>query len=139
MHIKWTKTLQFKERQLLIPVISFTEPALSAVHWFQYMIKRIPAAPDEPAFSVPNKGIYQLLSYSQLSRLMKKWTSAAGLDCRFYTTHCLRRGGASWLDKHSVPDRVIQVIGDWKMQCFKRYIDSALHTRLRAMAAFAKM
>lgn len=139
VHIKWTKTMQFKEDKLLIPVIPFTETALSAVDWFKYMISRIPAGPDEPAFSVPFKGSNLPLSYSQLARLLHKWTAAAKLDSAKYSCHCLRRGGASWLDRHSVPDRVIQVIGDWKTQCFKRYIDSALQTRLQAMTAFAQM
>lgn len=138
VHIKWTKTLQFKERKLLIPVISFTDPQLSAVKWFKIMINRIPAKPSEPAFSVPCQGVNLPLSYSQLTCLLKKWTTAAQLDSHRFTGHCLRRGGASWLDVQGVPDRVIQVLGDWKTQCFKEYIDSALHTRLQAMVAFAQ-
>lgn len=139
VHIKWTKTLQYKEKKLLIPVISFTKPGLSAVKWFQHMIACIPAGPDEPAFSVPDKGVNLPLSYSQLSRLLKEWAIKARLDPRRYSLHCLRRGGACWLDTHGVPDRVIQVLGDWKSQAFKLYIDSALHTRLQAMTAFANI
>lgn len=135
VHIKWTKTLQFKEKKLLIPVISFHEPGISAVDWFQYMIGRIPASQSDPAFSVPVKGVNLLLSYSQLTHLLHKWVTAAGIK-QDITCHSLRRGGASWLDRHLVPDRVIQVLGDWKTQCFKEYIDSALETRLQAMQAF---
>lgn len=138
VYIKWTKTLQYKERKLLIPVISFTEPQLSAAKWFQYMIWRIPAQPQDPAFSVPVKGNNLPITYSQLARLLKSWVTQAHLNPERYTLHCLRRGGACWLDTHGVPDRVIQVLGDWKTQAFKLYIDSALHTRLQAMTAFAK-
>lgn len=138
VHIKWTKTLQYKEKKLLIPVISFTETGLSAVKWFQHMIQQIPAGPQDPAFSVPNKGVNQPLTYSQLDRLLKKWAAAAKLGSKSFSLHGLRRGGACWLDKHGVPDRVIQVLGDWKTQAFKLYIDSALHTRLQAMQAFAE-
>lgn len=138
VHIKWTKTLQFKERKLLIPIISFTEPGLSAVKWFQFMINRIPAAPTDPAFSVPHKGVNVPLTYSQLDRVFKDWVAKAGLSGRPFSLHGLRRGGACWLDRHGVPDRVIQVLGDWKSQAFKLYIDSALQTRLQAMTAFAE-
>lgn len=138
VHIKWSKTLQYKEKKLLIPVLSFTEPELSAVTWFKIMIDRIPAQPQDPAFSVPVKGNNLPLSYSQLARLLHKWKNMAGLSQSAISCHSLRRGGASWLDRHLVPDRVIQVLGDWKTQCFKQYIDSALHTRLKAMEAFAQ-
>lgn len=138
VHIKWTKTLQYKERKLLIPVIPFANMGISAVKWFQYMIMRIPATPREPAFSVPKKGINLPLTYSQLGRLLKKWIALAQLNPTNFSLHGLRRGGACWLDKHGVPDRVIQVLGDWKTSAFKLYIDSALQTRLQAMTAFAE-
>lgn len=79
VHIKWTKTLQFKEHKLLIPVIPFTEIGLSAVKWFQYMISVIPAQPDDPAFSIPHKKHNVPLTYSQLDRCLKSWASSAGI------------------------------------------------------------
>lgn len=136
-HIRWTKTLQYKERKLLIPVIPFTDDDISAVAWFHYMIHRIPAPPHAPAFSVPKGGKLYPLSYSQLSRLLKKWTSLAGLNSSALTAHCLRRGGASWLKEKGVSDSVIAAMGDWRTFTFLKYIDSALRTRLDAMIEFA--
>lgn len=141
VHIRWSKTMQYQEKKLLIPVIPFVEGDISAVKWFEYMIRQIPADPHSPAFAVPTKtkqGIKLLpLSYSQLSRLLKKWTSDAGLQGDTFTSHCLRRGGATWLKKCGVSDSVIQAMGDWRTQCFLEYIDSALSTRMDAMIAFA--
>lgn len=141
VHIRWSKTLQYQERKLLIPVIPFVEEDISAIYWFNLMIETIPAGPDSPAFAVPTKtsGGVKLypLSYNQLSRLLKKWTELAGLKKASFTSHCLRRGGATWLKKRKVEDSVIQAIGDWRTQTFLRYIDSALSTRLDAMIAFA--
>lgn len=140
VHIRWSKTLQYQERKLLIPVIPFVDSDLSAVEWFNYMIKLIPAEPTSPAFAVPTKTKFGIklmpLSYSQMSRLLKKWTGLAGLDGSF-TTHCLRRGGACWLKKNKVHDSVIQALGDWRTQTFLQYIDSALSTRMDAMIEFA--
>lgn len=139
VHIRWTKTLQYKERQLLIPVIPFADGDISAVDWFQYMIARIPAKPESPAFAVPtkvNKKVELLpLSYSQLNRLLKKWTSQVGLSG--FSSHSLRCGGASWLKRNGVQDSVVQAIGDWRTYSFLEYIDSALDTRMDAMIAFA--
>lgn len=135
-HIKWTKTIQFHEKKLLIPVIPFADEAISAVKWFEYMVELIPASPQDPAFAVPAKGRLFPLSYSQLSRLLKKWTSAAGMQAGSFSSHCLRRGGATWLKRNKISDSVIQVMGDWRTQSFLKYIDSALETRIDAMVKF---
>lgn len=137
VHIKWTKTLQYRERKLLIPVIPFADADINAVAWFQFMVSRIRAPPTAPAFAIPSKRGLTPLTYSQLAGKLKKWTSACGLDSSRYTSHCLRRGGASWLDEQGVPESVIAVLGDWRTTAFKNYIDSALNTRMRAMIMFA--
>lgn len=55
VHIRWTKTMQFQEKKLIIPVIPFTEGDISAVEWFSKMVKAILASPESPAFAVPTK------------------------------------------------------------------------------------
>lgn len=137
VHIKWTKTLQYRERKLLIPVIPFADPDIDAVKWFQHMIAEIPAPETAPAFAVPTKSGFAPLTYAQLSKKLKRWAELAGFDPNTHTCHCLRRGGASWLDEQNVPDSVIAVLGDWRTNAFKSYIDSALNTRMRAMVMFA--
>lgn len=136
VHIRWAKTLQYRERKLLIPVIPFTEHALSAVEWFHHMIQKIPAPDSAPAFSVPNKGKLEPLTYNQLARCLRKWAEKALLDPEKMTSHCLRRGGASWLDEKGVPEKVVQAIGDWRTLAFKKYIDQALRTCLNALVSF---
>lgn len=136
-HIKWTKTLQYREKKLLIPVIPFADEQINAVRWFQFMVDKIPAPSNAPAFSVPSKKGLLPLTYRQLSSKLKKWTQACSLDSSKFTSHCLRRGGASWLDEQGVPESVIAVLGDWRTNAFKNYIDSALSTRMRAMIMFA--
>lgn len=137
LHIKWTKTMQYRERKLLIPVIPFGDNEIDAVRWFNTMINTIPAPPEAPAFAVPTKNGLAPLTYAQLARLLKKWTQACNLNPDAFTCHCLRRGGASWLDEQGVPESVIAVLGDWRTNAFKLYIDSALKSRMRAMIKFA--
>lgn len=137
VHIKWTKTLQYREKKLLIPVIPFADPEIDAVKCFHEMLSAVPATSLAPAFAVPTKQGLAPLTYSQLSEKLKKWTKACQLDATKYTSHCLRRGGASWLDEQGVPESVIAVLGDWRTNAFKNYIDSALNTRMKAMVMFA--
>lgn len=136
VHIKWTKTLQYREKKLLIPVIPFVQDDISALRWFNYMIAKIPAPPDAPAFSIPMGDRLQPLTYSQLSRLLHKWAVLAHINSKTLTSHCLRRGGASWLSERGVPDSIVQAIGDWRTVAFKKYIDQALKTRMQALVHF---
>lgn len=138
VHIRWSKTLQYGERKLLIPVIPFLDAELSATAWFQFMIHKIPAPPDAPAFAVPGKNNQLFpLSYGQFSRLLRKWTTAANLNSARLTSHGLRRGGTTWLTRNGVPDHIIQAIGDWRTQVFRSYIDQSLKERVRTMVAFS--
>lgn len=137
VHIKWTKTLQYREKKLLIPVIPFADDDIDAVKWFKHMIATIPAPPTAPAFAVPTKKGLAPLTYRQLAAKLRKWTELANLNPNTHTCHCLRRGGASWLDEQGVPESVIAVLGDWRTNSFKEYIDSALNTRMKAMVMFA--
>lgn len=137
VHIKWTKTLQYREKKLLIPVIPFLDAEINAVTWFHTMISTVAAPPTAPAFSIPKNGEFVPLTYPQLAKKLRKWTENSNLDPKKFTSHCLRRGGASWLDEQGVPESVIAVLGDWRTTAFKAYIDSALKTRMRAMIMFA--
>lgn len=101
------------------------------------MVEKIPAPPNAPAFAVPVKNKLYPLYYSQLARLMRKWTTQALLDPDRLTMHCLCRGGASWLKEKGVSDSVVAAMGDWRTMTFLKYIDSALSTQLGAMEQFA--
>jgi hypothetical protein len=39
-----------------------------------------------------------------------------------YTTHSLRRGGATCAVAHGVSERALMAIGGWKTYCFTRYV-----------------
>jgi hypothetical protein len=52
----------------------------------------------------------------------RHWAAQAGLEPLDYNGVSYRRGGAQTLAYGGVSDRVIQAIGRWKSQCFKRYV-----------------
>lgn len=87
VHIKWTKTNQYREQKLLIPVIPFADQDIDAVEW--HMILSIPAPVHAPAFLVLMKQGLSPLTYSQLAEKLKKWTSDCNLDPSKFTSHCL--------------------------------------------------
>ena len=47
-----------------------------------------------------------------------------------YTGHSFRRGGATYAFRSGVPGELIQVMGDWKSDAYKRYFDFSFDTML---------
>lgn len=59
--IKWSKTIQYKEKVLHMPVLPFPFKQICPVFWFHQMIARFPAVRDSPAFGYPVAGLGQSL------------------------------------------------------------------------------
>ena len=49
-----TKTIQFKERKLLIPICRVSNKSLCAVHWVERHFNEVKGKPSHPAFMIPD-------------------------------------------------------------------------------------
>lgn len=138
VHIKWSKTIQFRQKKLLVPLIRVANPNICPVAWLQYMIQQIPAPPNAPLFSVPtDKGLLPL-TYHQFNQQLKDWISQIGFRGSEFSSHGLRRGGASWAARVNISDLAIKTMGDWASSAYQLYINNDLETRLRAMLTFSQ-
>lgn len=54
--------------------------------------------------------------------MLKKLCNSTGTDSQNFSSHCFRRGGASWAFHAWVPVELIQLQGDWTSDCFKKYL-----------------
>ena len=89
----WAKNIQFRERELLIPILPNPDKRICPVYWLDVMVQLIPAATTDPALSVPREGMGNVaLTYPQLTKWMKLWVSQVGYDQQHFTSHSLRRG-----------------------------------------------
>lgn len=138
IHIKWSKTNQFKQRKLLIPLIKVASKSICPVTWLKYMINKIPAPKNAPAFVIPTRRGLLPLTYPQLNDQIKQWVSGIGLRGSKYSSHGLRRAGASWAYKVNISSLAIKFIGDWASQAYENYINYDIDNRLKAMIAFSK-
>lgn len=50
--IKWSKTIQFGERHLIIPIVAIPGSSLCPVKAYLNMVKLVPAVNDAPAYSI---------------------------------------------------------------------------------------
>ena len=115
----WTKTIQTGDRSLQFPLLAAPGSAMCPVWAIKNMIKRVPAPPDAPAFCYSNG--FPIM-YHTYNSFLKKHIRKLGLSDIGWSTHSFRRGGSSYLAACGVPDRQIQILGDWKSDCYKQYI-----------------
>ena len=92
----------------------------------QQLLQNSSASPDSPLFEVA-PGIP--LQRDTFIQCVRSALSQAGFDPRLYAGHSFRRGGASSAAYTGFSDHQIQLLGRWRSDAYKLYIETD-HTRL---------
>ena len=123
LRINWSKTIQFKQRILTVPLPRFPGSVLCPVSaLFQAMRLSVGAPLDSAVLTMPrSQGFTPLTSHMFTARLHDCLRSTV-TDPTLYNTHSFRRGGASWAYKCGVNVETIRQIGDWRSDCFRDYL-----------------
>ena len=131
LRLRKTKTIQFAERELLIPITYVKNTALCAVYWTQLHFSQAHVTSDAPAFHVPaSGGRWTPLSYRALQATIKSLTQLAGFDPSEFSCHSLRRGGCTFLAIQRATIEEIRTRGDWKSDIVFKYIKRPLSERI---------
>ena len=94
IRVRRSKTIQFKERILEIPVAKCENRQLCAVYWTKVHFAEIPAGPETMAFRVPGAGgVSSPLSYRIYQEMLRIFSNKAGFGELDITSHSLQRGG----------------------------------------------
>ena len=136
--VRWSKTIQFKEKVLRLPILPAENKNICPVVWVHYMLEQIPGSPEDPLFLVPSKGEKLALSTNQLIARLRKWLTLIGEDPEKYGLHSLRRGGATFALQCNIQGEMIKVLGDWASDAWRRYCDISMEQRLDSMQAFVE-
>ena len=129
IHVTFSKTIQFCQRDLIIPIPSNTDPALDLYRHMERLLDTVAAPGSSPAFSYT---VSQFITYKCFTNRLKKTLSLAGLSPELYSGHSFRRGGASFLHNVGGSTLQIQAAGDWSSECFTRYLYLTTEERLKA-------
>ena len=117
------KTIQFQERELLLPLPRIREhPSCPVQAIFRCFSPTPRAAADGWAFVVPTGAGVKPLSPVVFVKRMRTALSASGCDTTRYVGHSFRRGGATWAYKVGLPVDTIRMLGDWRSSAFQAYI-----------------
>ena len=94
VEIKWSKTLQTRDRELVIPLVPAKTQMLCAAGWVKRILRsRRKVSVGDPLFGYQANGLVIPLTYDKLSKRLKEWVSATGRNGQEYTLHGLHRGG----------------------------------------------
>ncbi|KAL9972505.1 hypothetical protein ACROYT_G018824 [Oculina patagonica] len=129
LRIKWTKTLQHKDRLLLVPLPRIPGSALCPVSASVQYFTLVPAPDSAPFFSIPSHGSLRPLTHDVFSKAIKSHISSIGLSPSNFSPHSFRRGGATFAFQAGVPERLIQRHGDWRSDAYRRYLSLSLTQR----------
>lgn len=130
VNVRKSKTNQFRERVHKIPVAKVANRALCAVFWVKRHMDQCPAPQDAQVFRIPKAGHSVPLTYSFYTAVLKAACTAAGLQAGDFSSHSLRRGGATFLRISGATEDEIKERGDWRSDCVKQYLKASLTERL---------
>ena len=136
--VRWSKTIQFKEKVLRLPILPATNKSICPVLWVHYMFEQIPGDPEDPMFMIPSKGEKLALSANQLVARIRKWLTLIGEEPEKYALHSLRRGGATFALQCDIKGEMIKLLGDWASDAWRRYCDISMEQRYDTMQAFVE-
>ena len=125
--VRDTKTIQFKERSLELPLYSCHGSPLCPVSAVLNHFDMFPARPESPAFLHTKGGNTRPYTYSTFSKTLSDKIGALGLDNSDYSCHSLRRGGASFAHRCGARIEGIQKLGDWSSLAVLLYLDKPIH------------
>ena len=125
--MNWSKTIQYGERILQIPLISIPGSVLCPAAAYNAMCSKVKVKSDAPLFSLPN-GKY--VTYSNFQSKLRGLISKLSLNPYLYSSHSFRRLGATVAFKSGVSSELIQLQGDWKSEAYKRYLTFSLDDKL---------
>ena len=129
VYIPFSKTNQFGQRNLVIPLVENGCRALDPIFHLDLLFSRTQAPPSYPAFSYRRSGQIRSVNYKSFTTKLKNLLSKAGFSPERFSGHSLRRGGATFL--HACGGSILQIqsSGDWQSDTWTKYIYISLEQR----------
>ena len=130
VRFKWSKTIQFGDRILSIPIAAIPNSVLCPVLAFTNMCEMIPTQPSSPAFLIPKNSKFVSLTYCSFLYHLKRLLKLSGINADKYSGHSFRRGGATAAFKAGVPAELIKLHGDWQSEAYLKYLTFDMSQKL---------
>lgn len=129
------KSNRFKGTLFTVPVYRSRSSHLCPVKAMQRMLSKISVSPEDPLFSYRKNGCLYYLSPGLFNKTLKQVGESAGISSDCLSTHSFRRGGATFAASAGVTTEQLKSQGNWRSDCFMRYVDRGTDLREAFAAA----
>ena len=140
--IRWSKTIQFRERVVDIPLPCIPGsklcPTTAVIHAFHFTNS---TAANSQAFTWDDNSLSpktHVFTYNLFISKLRDHLTSMGINPQSYAGHSFRRGGASFAYQSGVPLELIKALGDWRSDTILIYLTMPLSIRLRSANMFWK-
>ena len=135
LYVRHTKTIQYQQRILQIPMPRYRNSVLCPVQATYQAFRLTPTvASNAPAFCVLTQKGTQPITGQQFVRRIKECIQKCGLSSENYAAHSFRRGGATWAYRVGLPAETIRIMGDWRSTAYLKYIDVGPTSIMKAIS-----
>ncbi|XP_071099429.1 uncharacterized protein [Haliotis cracherodii] len=134
--VRHTKTIQFGQRVLKLPLARVPDSVLCPVKALEHLLSQYSEElqhSNAPLFSyVDRSGVLKSLTYKSFVKTLKYYLDKCGYDSGAYSGHSFRRGGCSYAFDIGIPPLLIKLRGDWRSNAYERYVTvyDAMHEKL---------
>ena len=128
-----TKTVQYGQRKVVIPVCSIPGSRLCPVLAYLRMVYMLPVDDSLPACGyVGTSGKYMPLSDRVFVTEFRRLLAVIGVrNPQDFCTHSFRRGGTTFAFQSGVSKELIKAQGDWASDCYVKYIKLGISDKLQ--------
>ena len=141
LDVKWSKTIQFRDRVVSIPLPYIKSSPLCPVTAICSALSFIRSAPKcFHAFAYYDPGLpgVRVFTYRAFLSKLRDCLDKLGYVSSDFVGHSFRRGGASFAFQPGVPVELIKMLGDWKSDSVLLYLTVPLQYRLMSINMIVK-
>lgn len=128
VHVTSTKTIQYRERALDLPICR-GGGKLCLVSLLEWYFDRYPTTPSSPILSRFEDKELITVPYAKALSHLKEWGEKANIG-KDLGTHSMRRGAATLMSLGGMPLEDIKDKGDWKSDVFYQYISYPMQRKV---------
>ena len=132
-----TKTIQFKQKVLEIPLPVIPNSILCPVTALTTYFSLVPASSASPVFLAPHgSGFMPVLAW-HFNLFLKRCVSSMtiGKDLSHFSSRSFRKGGATFAFNCGAPTEFIKAEGDWKSDAYLVYLTLSSSKKLALLNA----
>ena len=139
VRVTWSKTIQFAHKVLYVPISSVPGSKLCPVSNYVKLCHLVPSPLTSPAFVYYCNNRVVPLVYNVFVKQLRYWLICVNVQSPYlYSSHSLRRGGATWAFQCGVSPELIKLQGDWQSDCYLRYINVSLTRKFTTSSQMAR-